>query len=467
MATEQILEATLRQIVDELVGAGATAVVLAGSQARGDASELSDVDLYAIGDGPDYTLRVAIGQVVSVSWRTEDDEHDAMRRPRSVGGAVPGWRNARILHDPDGVAASLQAEARAFEWSTIDTERDAWVAEQVTGYAEEVLKLVAARRVGDRQLAAVQRSILALRLPMVMAVHHRLLYDSENLLWAEVADTMGDDWARAQAAALGAGQADNADDAALTMYALAEADVRDLVTEEQQAVIEVALREADARTDPYAPLKDRGWREIAEIDARLDRGEIHESGWHDAMADLIVPAYLAAGTPWEGSGKSGRAADWEYARSHVAHAIDRPGSFLDVGCANGYLLECLPRWTPYALDRYGLDIAPELVDLSRRRLPDLADGLFVGNALQWQPPRRFTYVRTGLEYVPRHRRQELVERLLGWCDRLIVGVFNEQAEARPTEDLLRGWGHRIAGRSDRMRPTKAGMEYRVLWIDAP
>jgi hypothetical protein len=37
------------------------------------------------------------------------------------------------------------------------------------------------------------------------------------------------------------------------------------------------------KADPYASLKDRGWREIAEIDARLERGEIDEAGWHAAM----------------------------------------------------------------------------------------------------------------------------------------------------------------------------------------
>ncbi len=211
---------------------------------------------------------------------------------------------------------------------------------------------------------------------------------------------------------------------------------------------------------------DLGWREIAEIDAQLDRGEIDEDGWHAAMARLIVPAYLAARTPWEGSGKQGSAEDWEYARNHLVDAIVGDGSFLDVGCANGYLLECLPRWTPHLIDRYGLDIAPELVELARRRLPDLADRLFTGNALRWTPPHRFTYVRTGLEYVPRHRRRELVERLLGWCDRLIIGVMTEHADGS-TEQLLREWDHPPSGRSERPHRWRPDAVYRLLWIDAP
>ncbi len=226
------------------------------------------------------------------------------------------------------------------------------------------------------------------------------------------------------------------------------------------------IRRVTHPTDPYAPLKDNAWREVAELDTRLERGEIDDAGWHAKIARLIVPAYLAAETPWEGSGKSGSAEDWEHARSHISHAIDRDGSFLDIGCANGYLLECLPRWTPHQLDRYGLDIAPELVDLARRRLPELVERLWVGNALRWEPPHRFTYIRTGLDYAPRLRRRELVEHLLGFCDRLIIGVFNEEAHARPTEELLRSWGFEIAGGSERANRKKPGIDYRVLWIDA-
>ena len=79
---------------------------------------------------------------------------------------------------------------------------------------------------------------------------------------------------------------------------------------------------------------------------------------------------------------------------------------------------------------------------------------------------RFTYVRTGLEYAPPRRRADLVEHLLSFCDRLIVGVFNEHESERTTEEAIRSWGYKIAGRSERAHKTKPGMEYRVLWIDA-
>lgn len=141
--TDPEITAVARMVATDLVAEGASAVVLAGSQVRGDATGLSDVDLYAIGSGSPYTLRVVRGRLVAISWRSEDDERRALRQPASVGAVVPAWRAAHVLHDPDGVAEGLKREAEAFDWAAISTVCDEWVAEATTGYAEEVLKLVA------------------------------------------------------------------------------------------------------------------------------------------------------------------------------------------------------------------------------------------------------------------------------------------------------------------------------------
>ncbi|HEV2745545.1 MAG TPA: hypothetical protein VGV91_20495 [Rubrobacter sp.] len=66
------------------------------------------------------------------------------------------------------------------------------MAEEITSLAEEVHKLVAALRDGHRTVAAVQRSVLALRPAQVLGVHRRILYGSENRLWDLVADAMGE-----------------------------------------------------------------------------------------------------------------------------------------------------------------------------------------------------------------------------------------------------------------------------------
>src|SRR5439155_7047859 len=88
---------------------------------------------------------------------------------------------------------------------------------------------------------------------------------------------------------------------------------------------------------------------------------------------------------------------------------------LDVGCANGLLMETLTAWCAakgIRIEPYGLDVVPELADLARRRLPRWADRIFIGNALTRSPPRRFDFVRTGLEYVPPRRRRDLVDRMM-------------------------------------------------------
>ncbi len=125
-----------------------------------------------------------------------------------------------------------------------------------------------------------------------------------------------------------------------------------------------------------------------------------------------------------------------------------------------------PALVGFHVEPYGLDISAELAALARSRLPSWADRIYAGNALTWEAPHRFTYVRTGLEYVPSNRRHELVARLLGFCERLIVGVFNEHETERTTEDELVSWGIAVAGRSVRANRRKPGMEYRVLWVDA-
>ena len=72
-------------------------------------------------------------------------------------------------------------------------------------------------------------------------------------------------------------------------------------------------------------------------------------------------------------------------------AIDRDGSFLDVGCANGYLLESIVRWSERRIEPFGLDFSPRLVELARARLPQWADRIYLGDALEWEPPRRFDF----------------------------------------------------------------------------
>jgi SAM-dependent methyltransferase len=106
---------------------------------------------------------------------------------------------------------------------------------------------------------------------------------------------------------------------------------------------------------------------------------------------------------------------WISLRKPVADCIDRSGSLLDIGCANGYLLECCLKWTAdrgINVEPYGLDISEKLVALARNRLPEYANNIFIGNAMTWLPPRRFDFVRTELVYVPAEYEKQYIEFIL-------------------------------------------------------
>lgn len=229
---------------------------------------------------------------------------------------------------------------------------------------------------------------------------------------------------------------------------------------------------------PVEATIERGWREIAEIDAAFERGEIDQAGWHARMAALIVPAYLRGRNPRAQSGYGGDEADWRHARSLVAEAIPRSGTFLDVGCASGLLMESVAAWCAergLAIEPYGVDIAPELAQLARARLPQWADRVFEGNAAIWTPPRRFDFVRAGLEYVPRPRRgaflAHLLERAVAPGGRLLVGPASEERDetrARPSlEEAVRAAGLGVGGRIERPHPRDDRVVRRLVWIDLP
>jgi trans-aconitate methyltransferase len=119
--------------------------------------------------------------------------------------------------------------------------------------------------------------------------------------------------------------------------------------------------------------------------------------------------------PWQQSSFSGPESRWIALRRPVADCIDRSGTFCDVGCANGYLAECVARWTAergLAVDVYGVDISPALVALAQRRLPALASHFSIANARTHRPIRRFDFVRTKLVYVPADDEAGLVAHLL-------------------------------------------------------
>jgi hypothetical protein len=222
-----------------LAGQGAEAVVVFGSWARGDAYRESDIDIHAVGKGPHYTLERYHGFLVSVSWATARQHRQAFKDPSKVGGIIPAWRNAVILYDPKGIANALTQEALRWQWGFLGQRADRWVAEQLTGYAEEVHRLIGNLQLQRESATSVQRSVLAIRMASILAVHHRILYDSENLLWDLVSEKMGTRWTQLQKVALGIGgqSFEETCRAALQLFVLAGREVENLLNKRQYEVV--------------------------------------------------------------------------------------------------------------------------------------------------------------------------------------------------------------------------------------
>jgi 2-polyprenyl-3-methyl-5-hydroxy-6-metoxy-1,4-benzoquinol methylase len=224
--------------------------------------------------------------------------------------------------------------------------------------------------------------------------------------------------------------------------------------------------------EELAAAKERAWRQAARIDGAYERGEIDTAGWHAAWLAIVEPAYLAADNPRAQSGHSGDAAGWERARRLLTDALPGNCTLLDIGCANGHLMESLVDWAGQdgiAVEPYGVDISAWLADLARRRCPQWADRIVTVNAADWRPPRRFDVVRTGLEYVPAARAAaylaHLFDHVVAPGGRLVIGVYNEERDLTTLEDRVRGYGYDVTGTTSRPHRHPA-LSYKALWIDA-
>jgi len=202
----------------------------------------------------------------------------------------------------------------------------------------------------------------------------------------------------------------------------------------------------------------------------VDAGRVSEADYHAGVEEVLIDAYLASDDPRQQSGKSGDETVWRWSRELVLDTFEGDATLLDVGCANGYLMESLHCWAAArgrTVEPYGLEISARMAALARRRLPQWADRIFVGNALDWTPPRRFDVVHTGLDYVLPHRRRASIRHLL---ERALVpgGVLVLRApridpgEPTPAEELA-ALGFTVAGEVEAIHPT-TGTRRATAWL---
>src|SRR5262245_61858884 len=97
-------------------------IAIAGSHARGESSELSDLDLdIFVTKLPQetYTLRLLNGKLISIKYILPADEYASLTKPEAAVWAVPGLRQMQIVHDETGELAKLKQAAIDFKWNNL------------------------------------------------------------------------------------------------------------------------------------------------------------------------------------------------------------------------------------------------------------------------------------------------------------------------------------------------------------
>ena len=195
---------------------------------------------------------------------------------------------------------------------------------------------------------------------------------------------------------------------------------------------------------------------------------------HMESIRILESAYLRHRDPIKQSGFSGGADRWRTERFPLLDAVDGDGDFIDLGCANGHLLQSVLGWASERgidLTPYGIDLNPRLLQETMKRFPDKPDHFWVANAWGWLPPKRFRWVYAiwdlvPIEYLP-HLARHLLQHAVKRNGALILGAYGSKSEDWPSiaiADVLREGGVPVSGVSQGGELPRGGPVTRFAWV---
>ena len=85
---------------------------------------------------------------------------------------------------------------------------------------------------------------------------------------------------------------------------------------------------------------------------------------------------------------------WTKIRSFISKSINKDGKFLDIGCANGFLLRCLQEWCDYKIEPYGIDKNRDSIKQAKELFPLQRKNFIVKDL--------FELAKSGLEDLSKH-----------------------------------------------------------------
>lgn len=193
-------ETLLQQLAAEYNEQALTGLFLAGSGARSELSEFSDIDLVLVhkdeipADVLDYRLLYRDNRLISLHRRHFKKLVEAFNAPWTAIRVVQGLRDARILQDHDGLLQKLQKQAVEFVWSDeLKAQSLRLASNELVGNVEELHKLLKGLQNKDPYTLLNGVWGIGMAMPKTMALVHGVLSRGDNAFFKQVQETVGAD----------------------------------------------------------------------------------------------------------------------------------------------------------------------------------------------------------------------------------------------------------------------------------
>lgn len=259
--TQISIDAILSRLVDEFSTPETVGLLLVGSQAKRTASPHSDVDITRFVSGePPMTQLFSIreGVVFDVVTRSLPTAESLFSQAQMAIFAIPRWRTGRILYDPTGRLAHIQAAAQGFQWASIQDAANASASYGLYMKSAEVVTLLHAIERDDFYPVYVTSGYVLLWLVQAVAVRYGVMFDNEKQMFTQVRDQLGaaHEWSRAldiasgMKAVSGMSTAESRGRGTLHLYAVTARLFEDVLSADHRRLIQHAL----ARIQPMLTL---------------------------------------------------------------------------------------------------------------------------------------------------------------------------------------------------------------------
>jgi predicted nucleotidyltransferase len=164
------------------------AVVLVGSAARDEMDAFSDLDVHVVvrDQRPPDRCYYQHDRLFNINFVDINNREQMFTNPwRALWNVLPAVQ-AKILFDPNGWYANLQAKARAFTWEQVQTAANLEVSRMLAGNAEEVQKILGGLNSNNLEKTLYATLGLTSGMGSVGALARGALMTSENRYWSTI-----------------------------------------------------------------------------------------------------------------------------------------------------------------------------------------------------------------------------------------------------------------------------------------